>query len=95
MTQRSTKDASRSRSHGASFDDVRTLIAFLFFLTGACSSSTPDRWEAYPGCGADQCQTWYEECRAECLNRDDGNVVTCQTTCGSKIDACRLACASS
>lgn len=69
-------------------------IMFVGFVAGAaCASSMPKRWQAYSGCTEAQCQTWYEECRAECLQDGEGTVVTCQTICQTKKDSCGLACA--
>lgn len=73
---------------------VRILIAVILALFAghlACRS-LPSRWETYEGCTADQCQSWFEGCEADCLKKKRGTVATCQSLCGRKIESCRLAC---
>lgn len=65
----------------------------LSFFVGCSSSHRMTRWEPYPGCGPDACQSWYDACRAECLNEEGNTVGGCQTQCGAKLDACMEACA--
>ncbi len=67
-------------------------VLFAIAAVHACASA-PRRWVAYPGCSAGQCQTWFEECRAECLNAK-GAVQECQDRCQAPVGECQSACGS-
>ncbi|HJL42428.1 MAG TPA: hypothetical protein RMG48_14090 [Myxococcales bacterium LLY-WYZ-16_1] len=66
-----------------------SVLAVIF--ASACSSSG-GRWEPYPGCDARQCEAWYEECTAECINEQKVTVTECRTRCKAKLETCRPAC---
>lgn len=72
------------------------LGALALSLAAACATSEvskSERWSTYPGCNAAQCQSWYEECSAECINDQSATVTECENKCRAKIPACQEACA--
>jgi hypothetical protein len=78
----------------------RILVGLLpaLALLAACASSGPEvqksaRWSPYPGCNAKQCQSWYEECSAECVNAHSASVTECENKCRANVSNCESSCA--
>lgn len=51
-----------------------------------------ERWVPYTGCNAAQCQSWFEECEAECVGQHDIGVTECETKCRAHTSSCESAC---
>ena len=67
----------------------------IWAIMAACATgevTKANRWEAYPGCNAAQCKSWYEECSSECINNQSATVTECENKCRAKIAACEEAC---
>lgn len=72
-----------------------SLGALALGVAAACATtevSKSDRWSTYPGCNAAQCQSWYEECSAECINQQSASVTECENKCRAKLPSCEEAC---
>lgn len=58
----------------------------------ACAKRGSTRWQPYPGCDVAQCQSWFEECRAECMNARKHTVTECDNRCQAQVPACEAQC---
>jgi len=70
-------------------------LSFALLVVTACASggvTKSARWAPYPGCNARQCQTWYDECSAECISEKRISVTECENKCRAPIPDCEASC---
>jgi hypothetical protein len=75
---------------------IALLLAFLLTLTGGlgCGPRVVQhrKWKPYRGCPASQCQSWYEECSSECLNKGGIGISQCDGQCHQFKESCLQEC---